>query len=250
METMKWYLMIALFSLSIVASAQDVMFMSDGSKQETKVLEVGTESIRYKKHNNLTGPDYVVAKAKVVLIIFENGVHEVISTTSKTASTVEDTANTSFGKSLISFNVMDILLNRISFGYERIFAKGKIGLKIPIGVGFLENTSSNLNTKWISGLDLHYYPMGQRKVSYFTGFSFAFGQELEDSYLYGSNGYQRVINNVNFYGFYLNNGVYFKTGRNIGLSLNFGIGLKELQSRPSEELHPHVNGGVNMIFRF
>ena len=60
-----------------VSPAQDKIFRTDSTIIESKVQEVGDAEIRYKKFSNLNGPVYVIKKADVWKIVYENGEKEV-----------------------------------------------------------------------------------------------------------------------------------------------------------------------------
>ena len=66
-----------LFVMSIMWSvnihAQDVIVKKDGSTILSKVLEVNTADIKYKKFSNPNGPTYSIGKAEILSINYENG---------------------------------------------------------------------------------------------------------------------------------------------------------------------------------
>ena len=72
----------SLFSMAILFSvlsfSQDIITKLDGTELQTKVVEVGIENIRYKDFSNLDGPVYVIRKAEVFMIKYENGTKEII----------------------------------------------------------------------------------------------------------------------------------------------------------------------------
>lgn len=53
--------------------AQDVIVKKDGSTILSKVVEIGTEEVKYKKHSNQNGPTYTIQKAEIQAINYENG---------------------------------------------------------------------------------------------------------------------------------------------------------------------------------
>lgn len=57
--------------------AQDIITKRTGEKVEAKVLEISTTDIKYKSFINLEGPTYVIPKAEVLLIQYENKTNEV-----------------------------------------------------------------------------------------------------------------------------------------------------------------------------
>jgi len=74
---MKNFLFLMLFIASALsASAQDVIVKKDGSTILSKVIEIGTTEVKYKKWNNQNGPNYTIAKSDVQAINYENGEKE------------------------------------------------------------------------------------------------------------------------------------------------------------------------------
>lgn len=70
---MKHLLVFLLLLCSASVSAQDVIVKKDGSTILSKVLEVGQEEIKYKKHDNLEGPTYIIQKSELQAINYQNG---------------------------------------------------------------------------------------------------------------------------------------------------------------------------------
>lgn len=73
--------------------AQDVIVKKDGSTILSKVLEVNTSDIKYKKYSNLDGPTYTILKTELLSINYKNGecekfTSEEIGYVSKTTSSV------------------------------------------------------------------------------------------------------------------------------------------------------------------
>ena len=64
---------------SLTVSAQDVIVKKDGSTILSKVTEIGTTDVKYKKWSNIEGPLYTIAKANVQSINYENGEVETFS---------------------------------------------------------------------------------------------------------------------------------------------------------------------------
>lgn len=67
--------LLALFTATTVY-AQDVIVKKDGSTIISKVLEVSTSDIKYKKYSNLDGPLYTIGISDVLSINYENGEKE------------------------------------------------------------------------------------------------------------------------------------------------------------------------------
>lgn len=71
----KILLFIMLLSATCV-SAQDVIVKKDGSTILSKVIEIGTSEIKYKKYSNQNGPTYTITKSEIQAINYENGEKE------------------------------------------------------------------------------------------------------------------------------------------------------------------------------
>ena len=56
--------------------AQDVIVKKDGSTIVSKVLEITSTEVKYKKYNNLNGPTYSLIKTDIQVINYENGTKE------------------------------------------------------------------------------------------------------------------------------------------------------------------------------
>ncbi len=75
--------------------AQDVIVKKDGSTILSKVLEVNTSEIKYKKYSNLDGPTYTILKTELLSINYKNGesekfTSEAVGNVSKTTSSVSN----------------------------------------------------------------------------------------------------------------------------------------------------------------
>ena len=76
---MKFFLVVSFFLCSVSVSAQDVIVKKDGSTILSKVLEVNTSDIKYKKFSNPNGPTYTISKADIMSINYENGEKDLFS---------------------------------------------------------------------------------------------------------------------------------------------------------------------------
>ena len=70
---MKKFLLLIVAIATLQAYAQDVIVKTDGSTILSKVLEVNTNDIKYKKHSNPNGPTYTINKSEVLSINYQNG---------------------------------------------------------------------------------------------------------------------------------------------------------------------------------
>ena len=86
---MKYLAILCAFFIGGNLSSQDQLFKKDNTKLEVKILEINPTEIKYKLFNYVDGPIITVLKSEVALIIYKNGMHEVI-TASPEISVVED----------------------------------------------------------------------------------------------------------------------------------------------------------------
>ena len=75
---MKPFVVIGLALASFSLHAQDLIYFTNGTQQNAKVLEVGTNNIVYKKADNPDGPTYVEEKNKISMIEYANGSRDVL----------------------------------------------------------------------------------------------------------------------------------------------------------------------------
>jgi len=81
---MKYILLFILFICSSnIIKAQDTLSMRSGENILVKVIEVGTSEVKYKKLDNLNGPDFSILKSDLLTIKYENGTKEDFSSIKK-----------------------------------------------------------------------------------------------------------------------------------------------------------------------
>lgn len=73
------YMTLFLICLAGIAMAQDVIVKTDQTTVLSKVLEISSTEIKYKKWGNLDGPTYSISRSEVVSINYENGEVETLS---------------------------------------------------------------------------------------------------------------------------------------------------------------------------
>ena len=75
----KLLLFLSFVCLTIITNAQDIIILKDGSEINSKVLEVGTSEIKYKKFDNQEGPTYSIFKSDVFMVKYVNGTKDVFA---------------------------------------------------------------------------------------------------------------------------------------------------------------------------
>lgn len=74
MKTLKrLFVIISLLCIAGVASAQDVIVKKDNTTILSKVIEVSSSEIKYKKWSNQDGPIYSISRSDIISINYQNG---------------------------------------------------------------------------------------------------------------------------------------------------------------------------------
>ena len=75
------FVLLLMFSFSLQELvAQDIIIKKSGEELKTRVLEIGINGVTYKRYDNINGPSYVIPKADILLIRYENGTEDVFNT--------------------------------------------------------------------------------------------------------------------------------------------------------------------------
>lgn len=77
---MKPFIIIILIFIFNNIFAQDIVIMKNGDEVEVKIIEVGIETITYKKQNYIDGPNFIIPKKDIFMIKYKNGTKDVFST--------------------------------------------------------------------------------------------------------------------------------------------------------------------------
>ncbi len=63
----------------VISIAQDIIIKKNAEEISSKVLEIDSINITYKKFDNIDGPSYILSKSEVFMIKYANGTKEIIS---------------------------------------------------------------------------------------------------------------------------------------------------------------------------
>lgn len=139
MRIIKFLSVVVLAMFSVIAHAQDVIVKKDGNTITSKVTEITSTEIKYKKFSNQNGPTYTIGKNEVNYINYENGEREQMNTSISNINTT--TANTqSIVQSQDALNPSDAYLLK-QFKLDPYSKKAKALKKIAfIGGGALVAT--------------------------------------------------------------------------------------------------------------
>lgn len=225
----------ALLSCNILF-AQDFIHFSNGEVLRVKVTEVGTSEIRYKKFDNLNGPDYVVAKSEVQKIQYENGQADVLSNSGAVSSAPAEQpkpAQEAAPSHSLSVNILDlIVMSDFTIQYEWVNKSSKLGIRVPLTLGFF-NRNFNIpstgdilgyNNVLCLGTDLRIFPGRVKKVRY------VFGPSVNFAYINVDGGYIGADDKI-VYGtdymlrFFINNGFVAEPNKHFRMGLDVGFGF-------------------------
>lgn len=98
MRTIKLLSVIVIAMLASIAHAQDIIVKKDGSTITSKVTEITSTEIKYKKFSNPNGPTYTLGKNEINYINYENGERETITSSSNLNSTSKSSITTTQDK--------------------------------------------------------------------------------------------------------------------------------------------------------
>ena len=252
-----------LFSFSFLASAQDIIYKTDGSKEEAKITLVGDREIQYKKFSNIDGPVYSLSKSEILMITYENGEYEMYSNQNNTAKSNKQELSENYKQNLLGYHLFDVIYGDFTFSYERILASGNVSIKVPIGFGYAYNSDySNNGNEWVknliyTGIGVNFYPTGQGKWRYFLGPNMRIGYGKQSYWTDMYDEYGNYISNEElsegiYTKFYVDNGVMFTPIKNFSISTIVGVGIRYFPEADhyNNAVMPTGNFSININYRF
>src|SRR5689334_3479241 len=123
--------LLAFFLLGKVASAQDIIVRTNNDSMRVKVLEVGTDKIKFRRWGVKTGPPLEIYKNYVKEVIFENGTHVTILYDLHAVSPDLAIQEKKHG---LKVDFIAPILNHITVGYEQML---KPGMNAEIKVAYI-----------------------------------------------------------------------------------------------------------------
>ena len=70
---------VTVISYGIITNAQDVITLKNGTDIDALVQEIGDIDVKYKKFDNVNGPNYALKKSEILIIRYSNGSKDVFS---------------------------------------------------------------------------------------------------------------------------------------------------------------------------
>ena len=221
-----------LFLISFYTKAQDTIILKTNEKVIATISEINEMKIRYKEFSNPSGPEYVINKNIVYKIIFKNGDTKIIS---------DIHLRKKYGRNIFAYHVFYIIYKDFTLSYEHIFKSGKVGLKIPVAIGY--NTKEGrdgpreYSNLFYSGVGLNIYLMGQRMASYFIGPEIHLGQGQEMYYVHDNSDYtsSKHFDKFFYWRLVINNGISFSPITNFRLAAVLGLGVRNYKIPESKD---------------
>ena len=242
--------------LRLNVAGQDQLFRTDNTKILVKVIEVGTDYVKYKLFEDPNGPMRIEEKNNVALIIFQNGQHQVFTQQSRernpSAGTAtrgkrnlpfseEDSAGFIRHVNNVSMNFLYVFNNEIGLMYRREFYYNSFNLVIPLAVGISTpamtqevyfNTNPvriNLDRKLFEiGVGMNYYASLRTRNNLYIGPMVRYMQydvnQVANSYPAYTIAYNETV--LARYAFSLTTGFIFRTRSRLSTELFFSVGFK------------------------
>lgn len=107
--------------------AQDVIVKKDGSTILSKVVEIGSAEVKYKKFSNQNGPTYTIPKSEIQAINYENGEKENFT----------DAVVTQPQQTVIVNNYDDILSSQKNYQKEKLLLSAKHWRNAALACGYI-----------------------------------------------------------------------------------------------------------------
>jgi hypothetical protein len=121
-------LLITLTLIFSLSWSQDKIYRNNGKVVEAKVLEIGSNEIRYKDVNNPDGPVYVLETDKIEKIVFANGTSQAFHDNLKDPERYAGQL-----KNAIKLNFLSPLYGYTEIGFERSTGVGR-GYEFSLGI--------------------------------------------------------------------------------------------------------------------
>lgn len=222
---------ILLSSLSTLLFAQDRVYLLEGDVFDVKVTEISAKELVYKKYSNLTGPDYKVKLQEIERIVYENGEIDVFNEVKTQKDSPFKVLPSDLGNNIIYLNVVDILFQNITFGYERILGENrKLGIRIPVSFSLYGNNNNDIlfNTYnvFYSGIDLNFYPFGQRQASFYIGPVIRSGVSRFRNDVFDEFNFSTVVSSSAYATFLFNGGFTWNPIEELTMTSSLGIGSR------------------------
>lgn len=250
---LKGLLLSAFALISLSATAQDKIYKRNGDVMDVKVKEVNTRNISYKKADNPDGPDYVINRADVEKIRYNNGSEDYMDDRRMRPgpggnNDSRPSRNIDWGNNIMSLAPINIGDEGFGVGiaYERsLDENGYISFYLPVNMVFgAPNDANRFSSSGVSYTrsrsivqimpGIKFYPTGNKgKVRYAVGpqLSYETGTKTEEQTNpiidpNNPNSYWQIGDaKVQKFGIMVNNSLNMSPNGKIYIGLDLGLGL-------------------------
>jgi hypothetical protein len=194
--------------------AQDVIIRENGEEIQAKVVEVGTDEIKYKKFGNESGPTYTISKSELFLIKYANGTKEVIEKSTAPVTAPAPVQQSYTAPAPVSQPVQTSSFSSSSSSSDDDYEKNDFALDLGIGSRDMEKVD------WGTFADLGF--------RFLHNYSPYLGWDIFNVKIQGNTEY---LSDIDEYLFQLMSGIrghsptFFKNMKGYG-SLKFGLGYQ------------------------
>lgn len=219
-------LVTAILFATLNVISQDFIYKSNLSDRIAATnINIQNLETTYNIFGDESGQIYSIENNEISMIAFANGDIRFFESEKKISR------RRNFKKNIINYHLFDLVVNNFKLSYERMISNGKIGIQIPIAIGYGDEDNlsgfDDVYNKFYTGLSLNFYPTGQGTVRYFMGPGIQVGSGFfNDGYnsIYG----QYTEENINtfVFRFLINNGIMFTPIEALSISLVGSLGIR------------------------
>lgn len=170
----------------------------------------------------------------------------------------------SFNNNLVRFHLLNLIVNEFTVSYERILPSGKVGIQIPLTLGYdkdlvdvdiptpIESFShtNKLVTKFESGVSVNIYPAGQGVFKYYFGPALRYGSGYWYEKIYYSWDELPEPISSDYFKFYINNGIIVTPVHSLSLALSGYIGIQHAFEATENNTETTSGLSFDIIIRF
>lgn len=170
----------ALLLVSIISFSQDKIYRKNGKVVEAKIIEIGSDEIKYKEFNNPDGPVYVLETDRISKIVYANGKTERFTLNIKDPEKYEGQL-----KKAVKIDFLGPLLGYSQFSFEKSLGVGK-AYELSLGI-------IGLGKSWsVNYYDNQFRDVKRSQFGFFAGAGYKFGK-LPDFILFGKTRFTHLM---------------------------------------------------------
>lgn len=224
MKRIAFLIAVVLF-VTINVTAQDFIYMRNLSDRIAATnINVQHIETTYNIFGDESGQVMSLENNDISMIAYENGDIRFFEREKKVAR------RRNFKKNLINYHLFDLVVNNFKLSYERIISNGKVGIQIPIAIGYGNEDRisgyDDVHNTFYTGLSLNFYPTGQGGVRYFMGPGIQVGTGFFNGYYTDSGNFVNGNIDTFVFRFFINNGIMFTPIEALSISLVGSLGIR------------------------